>query len=229
MKGEAMKEEKFVVDGYDATALIPDNPNGRWIWKTEFFHEFEQAEVALFEMGYTRVYFCISNKFGSTNAIRLMRRFHRELLKRFSFLNEKAILFGFSRGGLYAYNYALYYPEAVEKIYLDAPVLNLRSWPWHKGINHELFCKEYNVNEETFETFRGSPVDTVSEFASYDIPLLIVSGDKDLSVPIEENAYRFKSYYESVGKSFTLLVKEGAGHHPHSLDDVTPIVEFVEQ
>ena len=224
-----MREEIFVVDGYTATVLIPETPNGKWIWKTEFFHEFEQAEVALFERGYTRVNFRICDKFGSYAAVRLMRRFHKELLKRYTFLEEKGVLFGFSRGGLYAYNYALYYPESVAKIYLDAPVLNLRSWPWHKGVNHDLFCKEYNVNEETFETLRSSPVDTVAEFIEYDIPLLIVAGDKDLTVPIEDNAYVFKKSYEAVGKSFELIVKEGAGHHPHSLEDVTPIVEFVER
>ena len=224
-----MKEEVFEWNGHRATVLIPDNANGKWIWKTEFFHEFEQAEVALFEMGYTRVYYQISDKFGSTNAVRLMRRFYKELLKRYSFLDEKAILFGFSRGGLYAYNYALYYPESVAKMYLDAPVLNLRTWPWNKGRNHELFCKEYNVNEETFKTFSGSPVDTVAEFAEYDIPLLIVAGDKDETVPIEQNTYIFKNYYQSVGKSFELIVKAGAGHHPHSLEDVSPIIEFIEK
>ena len=222
-----MKEEIFELNGHKATVLIPDNPNGKWIWKTEFFHEFEQAEVALFAMGYTRVYYQISDKFGSVDAVRLMRRFHKELLRRYTFLEEKAILFGFSRGGLYAYNYALYYPESVAKMYLDAPVLNLRTWPWNKGRYHELFCKEYNVNEETFQTFSGSPVDTVAEFAEYDIPLLIVAGDKDETVPIEENTYRFDKYYKSIGKSFALIVKEGEGHHPHSLEDVAPIVEFI--
>ena len=224
-----MKEEIFEFNGYRATVLIPENPNGKWIWKTEFFHEFEQAEVALFESGYTRVYYQISDKFGSVNAVRLMRRFHKELLNRYAFLDEKAILFGFSRGGLYAYNYALYYPESVAKMYLDAPVLNLRTWPWNKGRNHELFCKEYNVNEETFQTFSGSPVDTVAEFAQYDIPLLIIAGDKDETVPIEQNTYVFDHYYKSVGKTLDLIIKAGVGHHPHSLEDVTPIVEFIER
>ena len=224
-----MREEIFTLNGYTATVLIPENPNGKWIWKTEFFHEFEQAEVALFERGYTRVNFRISDKFGNHEAVRLMRKFHKELLKRYTFLDEKGILFGFSRGGLYAYNYALYYPESVSKIYLDAPVLNLRTWPWHKGVNHDLFCKAYNVNEETFESFRGSPVDTVAEFAEYDIPLLIVAGDRDETVPIEQNTYVFANYYKSIGKTFELIVKEGVGHHPHSLEDVKPIVEFIEK
>ena len=222
-------EEIFELNGYKATVMIPEKPNGKWIWKTEFFHEFEASEVALYEMGYTRVYYQISDKFGSFDAVRLMRRFHKELLKRYDFLDDKAILFGFSRGGLYAFNYALYYPESVAKIYLDAPVLNLRTWPWERGgANRELFCKEYNVNEETFKTFRGSPIDNMAEFAEYDIPLLIVAGDEDLSVPFDQNCKVLYDYYQSIGKSFTLIVKEGCGHHPHSLDDVTPIVNFVE-
>ena len=82
-----MKTEVFEWNGYTATVLIPDSPNGKWIWKTEFFHEFEQAEVALFDRGYTRVYYQISDKFGSASAVRLMRSFHEELLKRYPSLH----------------------------------------------------------------------------------------------------------------------------------------------
>ena len=222
-------KEIFELNGYQATVVIPEKPNGKWIWKTEFFDGFEDSEVALYEMGYTRVYYQISDKYGSPDAIRLMRRFHRELIKRYDFLDEKAILFGFSRGGLYAFNYALFYPEMVAKMYLDAPVLNLRNWPWEKGgVNKDKFIKEYNVNEETFETFRGSPIDNMAEFAEYDIPLLIVAGDEDQSVQLDQNSGILYEYYKSIGKSFEFIVKKGCGHHPHSLTDVTPIVKFVE-
>ena len=224
-----MRRDVFEFNGYTAYVMIPEIPNGKWIWKTEFFHEFEQAEVALFEKGYTRVYYQISDKYGSNNAVRLMHRLHLELLKRYDLLTKETILFGFSRGGLYAYNYAVYYPEYVSKIYLDAPVLNLRSWPWHKGHFHDQFCKEYNLNEETFETFRGSPLDMKEEFAANNIPLLIIAGDKDLSVPFEDNGALLEKYYKSIGKSFELIIKKNAGHHPHSLEDVTPIVEFIEK
>ena len=223
-------KEIFELNGYTATVLIPEKPNGKWIWKTEFFDAFEDSELALYGMGYTRVYYQISDKFGSPEAVRLMRRFHKELLKRYAFLDERAILFGFSRGGLYAFNYALYYPEAVAKIYLDAPVLNLHSWPWEKGgVNQERFAKEYNQNEDTMKTFRGSPLDNMAEFAEYDIPLLIVCGDVDESVPLDRNSQVLYDYYKSIGKSFEFIVKKGCGHHPHSLTDVTPIIEFVEK
>ena len=32
-----MRKEEFEVNGYKATVLIPENPNGKWIWKTKFF------------------------------------------------------------------------------------------------------------------------------------------------------------------------------------------------
>ena len=72
-------------------------------------------------------------------------------------------------------------------------------------------------------------MDTVAEFAEYDIPLLIIAGDEDLAVPIEQNVYIFRDYYGSIGKTFDLIVKKGIGYHPRSLDDVTPIVEFIEK
>ena len=123
-----MKQESFFFNGYEATVLIPDNFNGKWIWKTEFFYAFDRAERDLFDLGFARVYYKISDMYGSVKAVRLMHAFQKELIKRYSFA-QKAIMFGFSRGGLYAFNYALYYPEQVEKVYLDAPVLDIKTWP----------------------------------------------------------------------------------------------------
>ena len=123
-----MQKHEFTFLGHEAIVIIPDNPNGKWIWKTEFLYAFDQAERALLDDGYTRVYYQISNKYGSYNAVRLMRKFYHYVVKEFA-LDEKCILFGFSRGGLYAFNFALFYPEYVEKVYLDAPVLDMKTWP----------------------------------------------------------------------------------------------------
>ena len=84
-------------------------------------------EQALLNMGCARVYYQIGNMYGSDRAVRLMHKFHLHLTEKFGF-TAKPYLFVFSRGGLYAFNYALYYPEYVDKIYLDALVLNLKSW-----------------------------------------------------------------------------------------------------
>ena len=223
-----MRKEEFEVNGYKATVLIPENPNGKWIWKTEFFYAFDQAECALFDKGYTRVYYKVSDMYGSTRAVRLMRNFHKELLKKFSFLEEQAILFGFSRGGLYAFNYALYYPESISKIYLDAPVLNLKSWPPKNCIEQKQFFEEYNIGLETFEAFRDSPIDHMEEFFEYKIPVLLVAGDSDEDVPFTENGQIMIDKAKELNANVKFILKKGCGHHPHSLENVQPIVKFLE-
>ena len=77
------KIETFMFNGYEATVIIPENPNGKWIWKTEFLYAFDQAERALLKEGYTRVYYQISDKYGSYNAVRLMKKFYEHVIERF--------------------------------------------------------------------------------------------------------------------------------------------------
>lgn len=222
-----MRKEEFEYNGYKATVLIPDNFNGKWVWKTEFFYAFDQAEQQLFSMGYARVYYEISDMYGSNRAIRLMHLFHLYLIEKYGFKN-RPYLFGFSRGGLYAFNYALYYPEYVEKIYLDAPVLNLKSWPPRGTEEHSGLLTEYFLNEETFEKYAFSPIDRLKEFVKNNLPVMIVAGDSDEIVPHQENSEIMVNYYREHGLKIEYILKPGCGHHPHSLEDVSPIIRFIE-
>ena len=224
-----MNENKHVYtfNGYEATVIRPENPNGKWIWKTEFLTAFDQAERALVDEGYTRVYYQISNKYGSPEAVSLMEAFYHEVTERYG-LDDKCILFGFSRGGLYAFNFALECPEFVDKVYLDAPVLDLKTWPTKSKNPSEYngMLASYGLTEAEFATFKGSPVDKLAEFFALGIPLLVVAGDADATVPFEENAGRLIEYALANGHDITYVVEAGKDHHPHSLTDVTPRVEF---
>lgn len=222
-----MKTEIFEYNGYTATVILPENPNGEWVWKTEFLYAFDQAEQALLDKGYTRVYYKISDKFGSKNAVELMYKFHQALLEKYPFLTEKANLFGFSRGGLYAFNYAISYPQMVKKIYLDAPVLNLKSWPPKNSPDQKLFFNEYGLTEQSFEDFKDSPTDNLEKFYKNGIPILMVAGDSDLVVPFCDNGQLLVDYYNKQGKIVPLYLKKDCGHHPHSLEDVSPILDFI--
>lgn len=220
------RTEEFEFNGYKATVIIPENPNGKWIWKTEFLYAFDQAERTLLEQGYTRVYYQISDKYGSAKAVRLMRKFHKFLIEKYE-LCKKTILFGFSRGGLYAFNYALYYPEWVEKIYLDAPVLNLKSWPKQNSKEQAQFFEEYHINSDTYKTFHDSPIDNLEEFFACKIPVLLVAGDSDLLVPFAENGKIMLEKSLACKADLKCILKKDCGHHPHSLEDVRPIIEFI--
>lgn len=217
---------KFMYNGYEATVIRPENPNGKWVWKTEFLYAFDGAERELCSRGYTRVYYSISNKYGSYHAVRLMHEFQKHVVKEFG-LEEKCMLFGFSRGGLYAFNYALFYPECVEKIYLDAPVLDMRTWPEEGSPNREQVYDEYNLTPETIKTFKGHPVENFREFFAHSIPLLLVAGAADEIVPYEANSGRMLDFCAANGISITSYVKPECKHHPHSLDDPAPIVDFI--
>jgi hypothetical protein len=103
---------ELLFNNHKATIIRPENPNGKWIWKTEFLYAFDQAERALVEKGYTRVYYQVRNRYGGYPAIRLMKKFYDFITEEFA-LDKKCCLFGFSRGGLYAFNFALFYPECV--------------------------------------------------------------------------------------------------------------------
>ena len=217
---------EFDFNGYPATVIVPENPNGKWIWKTEFLYAFDQAERALLNDGYTRVYYQISDKYGSYNAVRLMREFYYYVIKRFE-LSEKAVLFGFSRGGLYAFNFALFYPRFVEKIYLDAPVLDMKSWPPEGSVERSQVYEEYGLNAETYQMFKGNPIDNLDEFFALGIPLYIVAGGADEVVAFEENSGKLLAYCAQKGINVPYIIKPEGLHHPHSLDDVTPILAFV--
>lgn len=222
-----MREIKLKFDGRDAIIVRPENPNGKWIWKTEFLYAFDQAEVELCKDGYTRVYYSVSNKYGSYQAIRLMHRFHLHIIKELQ-LEEKCFLFGFSRGGLYAFNYALTYPEYVEKVYLDAPVLDMRSWPWDGSEERDQVYKEFDLTPETLKVFKGHPIENLEEYFVLNIPTLLVAGDSDEIVPFEENALKMINYCKEHNIPLEYYVKPNCKHHPHSLeDDISPIIKFI--
>lgn len=219
---------KYTFNGYEVTVIRPEHPNGKWVWKTEFLYAFDSAERELLARGYTRVYYAISNKYGSYHAVRLMHDFYKHVIREFD-LDRQCVLFGFSRGGLYAFNFALFYPECVSKIYLDAPVLDMRTWPPAGSGNREQVYAEYSLTPESIETFTGHPVLNFAELFSHRIPLLLVAGDADEIVPYELNAGKMIDFCTSAGIDIEYYVKPGCKHHPHSLEDPTPIVDFVER
>jgi len=46
-------------------------------------------------------------------------------------------------------------------------------------------------------------------------------------VPPAENCLVFEKNVKAAGGKITLIGKENCGHHPHSLKDPKPIVDFV--
>ena len=218
---------EFEFAGAKATVITPQKPNGKWVWKTEFLYAFDNAERDLVDEGYTRVYYGISNLYGAPVAIRKMHAFYFYVKERFA-LTDKCVLFGFSRGGLYAFHFALAHPDLVAGVYFDAPVLDVRTWP-KKGSREqaELF-RVYSLNAETLQTFGENPVELLQEYFSLALPTLLIAGGADEVVPYEENSLRMIEESKTAGFPLLSIIKPTCKHHPHSLEeDTEPILAFV--
>ena len=72
-----------------------------------------------------------------------------------------------------------------------------------------------------------SPIDHLEPLSSARIPILSVCGGADKTVPLAENTAVLGQNHKKLGGSITVIVKPGVDHHPQSLEDPTPIVEFV--
>ena len=234
--GKGMKEHSFEWNGHILTVYEPEiKAKGcPWVWRTEFLNAFDYADRELLRKGWHIAYYKVSDMFGCNEATGLLKKFHDYVISEFS-LNPKADIFGFSRGGLYAFNYAVKYPEDVSTLYLDAPVLDIRSWPagYGKGEGSprdwEMCKMHYGLTEETAKDFDMNPVDRVDLLLKTGIPVILVAGDADTVVPYDENGKYLESYFRENGGRIKVIIKKGVGHHPHSLENPEEIVKFISE
>lgn len=231
---QGYERRDFQVDGRNALLIVPKTaaPGKPWIWRTEFFGHEPQADLGLASNGFHVAYIDMQNLYGSPKAMEIMDTFHDHATSVRG-LAKKCVLEGFSRGGLYAINYAAHRPDRVACIYNDAPVLDLKSWPGGKGAGKgspgdwQRALSVYGKTEAEMLAFTGNPIDNLAPLAKAGIPLLHVCGDADDVVPYPENTAILAERYKALGGTIEVILKPGVKHHPHSLKDAKPIVDFV--
>lgn len=225
----------FEVDGKPVLVVAPHTPAaGRpWVWHGEFFGHRPAPDIALLKLGFHVVYMSVPDMLGCPQAVQHWNVFYTELTVKYGFA-KKAALVGLSRGGLYCYNWASANPDKVACIYGDAPVCDFKSWPGGKGEGQgsardwALVLERYGFRSEAEAmAYDKNPVDNLRPLARAGVPLLHVYGDADEVVPWQENTRLIAQRYRDLGGSITLIAKPGVGHHPHGLDDSTPIVDFI--
>ena len=202
-----------------------------WIWRARFWGHEPQTDIALLERGFHVVYCDVAELFGNKEAVAAWNTFYAYM--RRCGLSKKVALEGMSRGGVYVYNWAMANPLKVACIYADAPVLDVKSWPGGKGKgpgskdDWEIFKKDFGLTEEQALQFHDSPLDHAGKIGTLGFPMLHVVGDADEVVPVEENTNPFEEAIKKAGGSITVIHKAGVKHHPHSLANPTPIVDFI--
>jgi len=222
---------RFKLDGRDSLVVRPDKPlpGNPTVWRTEYFEAFDIVDKAMLERGWHICYHKASFMYGSPTAVEYFHRFY-EFAKQTFNLSPKPVLFGFSVGGLYAVNYAAAYPSEVGGIYIDAPVLDFHDWPCRPDLRTNEWwtgcMKWYGLTEETLDSYTAVPLNKADKVAH--LPIIIVAGLADTTVRWAYNGEPFAKKLEALGANYKVITKEGCDHHPHSLDDPTPVVDFIE-
>ncbi len=217
------------------SVIVPEKPlpGNLWAWKGEFLDAFPKLEIELLKRGVSIVYLNTQNLLGAPEAVQHWKDAYSELTARYG-MAPKPALIGMSRGGLYCYNWAIANPDKVACIFGDAAVCDLKSWPGGKGkgkgspADWQLAMKVYGFKDEAEAlAFGGNPIDNLGPLADAKIPLFHIYGDADDVVPWDENAGIIAARYKALGGSIEMLAKPGIGHHPHGLDDPTPVADFI--
>jgi pimeloyl-ACP methyl ester carboxylesterase len=224
----------FRVGNRSAILVQPKSPApGRpWIWRTEFFGHEPQADIALLAKGFHLAYIDVQNLYGAPVALDAMDALYDDLLKTHQ-LSSKTTLIGMSRGGLFAFNWAALHPDRVASLYVDAPVCDFKSWPGGKGkgpgspADWSQLLAAYNLTEPAALAYGKNPVDNLAPIAKAGIPILAVIGQEDEAVPVSENIDVVEKRYLALGGRIQVIRKPGGKHHPHSLQDPAPIVDFI--
>lgn len=225
----------LTVDGCRAIVVAPRKtaPGTPWIWRAEFFDHRPELDLALLEKGFHLTFIEVGNTFGAPSAMRHWDVFYQTLTRRFGF-SAKPVLEGLSRGGLYIYNWASANPTKVSVLYGDNPVCDFKSWPGGKGAgpgsagDWKKLLHDYGfASEDEALAYKKNPIDNLKPLARARVPIIHLAGDADEVVPYAENTVIIKERYEKLGGSIKVIVKPGFKHHPHGLDDPTPLVEFI--
>ena len=226
---------EFEFNGKKAIVLLPDNKNGKTIIKTEYFAAFPNLQNEMLRRGYTLIFLLNKNRWGTPSEVDDQYEFINFASKEFD-ISNKVITIGMSCGGMMSILLASKYPDCIEALYLDAPVVNYLSCPARFGNAVDVtdgmwqeFESAWNMSKSELLTFREHPLDKIDELIKNKIRIYMAYGDSDRTVPYDENGIAIEKAYLSnnLEKLLFLDRKVGVDHHPHGPTDIDIAIKFL--
>ncbi|MDR2472757.1 MAG: GDSL-type esterase/lipase family protein [Tannerella sp.] len=226
---------EFKLKGRDCKVVKPHKTSvGRpWIWRTRFWAHEPQTDITLLEKGYHLVYCDQAERMGNKQNIEEWNEFYKILHE--GGLNQRVVMEGMSRGGVYVFNWAAANPDKVAAVYVDNPLLDMKAMYYGpdgkekpeneitKGIR-----ENYGVERQDINNFRESPIDKIGDIVKGHYPILILCAELDNAAVNSQNAFPFEKLIREKGGEIIVVEKKGFKHHPHSFPNPTPIVDFIE-
>ena len=222
-----LRLERFVFEDRDALIVFPEEgtSNGRMILKSEYWDAFPATEIALVKQGFHLCFIKNVNRWGTDEVLDTQARFVRFVAEKYG-LQQKAVPVGMSCGGLIATKFAAKYPELVSCLYIDAPLLDLRTNGNPPSVRE--FLKVLNMETiECLDDYHEMPIYKIPQLVANRIPVIMVIGGSDIIVPYEANGALLEKAYRDAGIEIEVYCKPECGHHPHGLEDCKPVLDFI--
>ena len=236
------RRHNFELEGCKGFIVEPPHPAPGlpWSWCLQWAEAFVPRTPALqlLERGFHHVHMDVFSTYMNDEGVKKLEKFY-DLLQSMHF-DKKAALIGMSYGGLFSLRWAAEHPETVGAIYLDAPVCSL-SFTAERVVDASLpslktflegetakHYKAYNVNTpEELRNHPKSPLNNYQPIAEAQIPILAIRSGQDQSVIPETNIDIFTERLKQAGGNIQVIRRDLYGHHPHGLDDPTPLTGFI--
>ena len=126
-----------------------------------------------------------------------------------------------SCGGAHAVNFAGFYPELIQCMFIEAPVLNFVSIPGKHNVHNDTiwaneFSKAYpGITRAGLLNFDNHPISKAPIIIEKQIPILMVYGTDDIVVEYSDNGLMLEELYADHPELLTIMKRPSQGHHPH--------------
>ncbi|MBQ2735947.1 MAG: prolyl oligopeptidase family serine peptidase [Clostridia bacterium] len=237
-KCDGYTQVEFEFKGKKSIVLLPEDSrkNGKTIFKTEYFGAFPDLQLEFVRRGYTMIFISNRNRWGTEGELADQYEFVNFCAKEFD-ISNKVITIGMSCGGMMSVLLAAKYPDCIEALYIDAPVMNFLSCPANFGNAPDVldsmwteFENAWGMTKRELLLFRGHPIDMIPILVKNKVKIYMAYGDSDKTVPYEENGIALERAYKEAGLSDLLYIdkKVGVDHHPHGPTDIDFAIKYFE-
>lgn len=236
------RRHNIEVDGCEGFIVEPPHPAPGlpWSWCIQWPEAFVRRTPALqlLERGFHHVFLNIFPTYMNDRGVQILEKFYA-LLQSMHF-HKKCALIGLSYGGLFSLRWAAEHPETVGAMYLDAPVCNLAFCAERLTMNPTGILQDF-IREESQKHMAAYQVESAAELFEHPknplnnylpviraaIPILAIRSGQDQTVLPERNIDLLAEAIQSGGGNIQILRRDLYGHHPHGLDDPTPLTGFI--
>lgn len=156
----------------------------------------------------------VGESYGAPAGRSIYSEFYKDVTSKFH-LSRRPCFLGQSRGGLMSFGWAEENPGDVRCIAGIYPLLSLASWPPRDSPLFTQAAAAYgytSLPEFQKQLTQLSPISHIEPLAKAKIPIFILHGDSDHTVPMQENSQPFVAAYRTLGGAVELVVVPGKGH-----------------